>query len=681
MEKAPRLFDKAFILRQIPIFAGLNFFERRLVLDSFQIVEYKQSQQIYNQNDPADAFYCILSGRVAVYIEKSGKQQILEFLHRGKYFGFISLLTGDQHSVSTRAVNDTVIVKIDKKDFDSILRNIPRLAVDLSRMLSRRLKKKDIHEKTIFESTIVSVFSEDALLDQGQLYSLNLALSLSQETGKKIILLDILGESSLISDKLQINPEKGCISGNVVFNAKVITDNIQKKRSGMDVLRIFPSDKREIGAPFLIALLTMLVNDYHYCIVPLSDSSLKEPFKILVQSDDIHLIMSSDPRSYKKLSHSLFTSEEYKKGDFRKKIKPIIMEEHGVHGKGKKFDVVQDAELFSQPVFATLPWFDKNNGRLIEKDSKDIYSRAVRRISRQLGDVLIGLSLGSGAAMGMSHIGVLKVLERKRIPIDMVAGSSIGAMIAALWCCGYSAQEVEKIILDNKHKRYIFGFDDLVFPLRGLIRGRHIKRFLKKYIGNKTFYDTKLPLKIVACDCMSMQQVVFDSGRLIDAVLASISIPGVFSPYKIGGRYYIDGGILNPLPTDVLVSCGANKTISVNVLPSPEEMEKTNELLVEKSPSVKTRFPFINKIVNFSAKRFTRFLRPNIFDVIVSSVQVLEYLLAQFSSLGQSDVMLHPDVTDVSWKSFDAADELIARGEEAAARKIEEIIEITKPPF
>ena len=95
MDRPSLLFDKSLVLRYIPLFNGLNFFERKIICSSLEIVEVRRSQMIYAQGSPPDAFYCILSGRVEIFIDKDDRQETLEYIHRGKYFGFISLLTGE----------------------------------------------------------------------------------------------------------------------------------------------------------------------------------------------------------------------------------------------------------------------------------------------------------------------------------------------------------------------------------------------------------------------------------------------------------------------------------------------------------------------------------------------------------------------------------------------------------
>ncbi len=676
MDKPSILFDKSLIFHYIPIFSGLNLFERKLVADSLEIVEFKQSQMIYAQDSPPDAFYCILTGRVEIFTHKGQKEETLEYIHRGKYFGFISLLTAEPHSVNARAFTDTVVAKISKEDFNVILKSIPRLAIDLSRMLSRRLKRKDFHPKAVFESTIISVYAYDSLLKDSSYYCLNLALGLGRETQKKVIVIDAETRESVMADVLGLGSSCAYVAPTHFMHPEDALKKIVHTDKGFDLLRVLPNPQKKLDAASLIPMVTMLVNDYHYCIVHLSSSFGPEVFKVLAQSDAVHLLVAGDIRALKEMSKGLEESGVWTDAELKKKMKLLVLEEGQTHGKGAKLTVEQEAALFHQPIYATLPQPNKTGYCLVDKEEKGPYAKTIRRISRETGEVLVGLALGSGSAMGLAHVGVLKVLEKEDIPIDIVSGSSIGALIGALWCSGYSALEVEEIIMKNKNKKYLFGLDDFAFPLHGLIKGEHIHRFLKKYLRDKTFFDVKRSFKVVACDCMGMRQVVFDSGRLVDAVMASISIPGVFKPYRIADNYYMDGGILNPLPTDLLVEAGVRKIISVNVLPSSEDIEHTYELLMKKEKNAFLGWPRFLKPIVAGKRRLASFFRPNIFDVIVSSVQSMEFLLARMSSVSQSDVTLHPDMTGISWADFQNIPDLVQRGEEETRLHLREIKEL-----
>jgi len=122
---------------------------------------------------------------------------------------------------------------------------------------------------------------------------------------------------------------------------------------------------------------------------------------------------------------------------------------------------------------------------------------------------------------------------------------------------------------------------DPVIPKSGLIGGRLIKRWLKKHLGNKTFYGAKIPFKVVAYDLIRREDIIYNSGSLVEAVRRSIAIPGVIEPVLEGDQVIIDGGVLNPLPTNVLTGLGIKKIIAVNVLQSPEDCSEGFDIAQE----------------------------------------------------------------------------------------------------
>ena len=172
--------NKDVILNEIPLFSNLTPFQRNIIKNRSVIQEFKKGQVIYEEGSPPSALYCLILGRIEIYIQDEyGVKKTLEYLHRGKYFGMISLLTNEPHSVTAKVMNDCALLVIKKEDFDFIIRRIPALAIDLSRTLSRRLKRKDSHHKTIFESTVLSVFSSYSQAGK-TVYALNVSLSLKK---------------------------------------------------------------------------------------------------------------------------------------------------------------------------------------------------------------------------------------------------------------------------------------------------------------------------------------------------------------------------------------------------------------------------------------------------------------------------------------------------------------------
>lgn len=664
------LIDKESILKEIPLFSGLSPQELAFIGDKSSIAEYKKESIIYEEGQPADAFYCLVIGRVAIHTkDKSGNRRVLEYLHRGKYFGIISLLTADAHSVTAQAINDCYVLVIEKGAFGDILKSMPSLAIDLSRTLSRRLKDKDVHQKTVFETAIISVYSSYSQAGKTT-YSLNLALSLKKETGKSLILLDICPRDKLCSLPQRLNAQDNYrpfdFCGPVVNFAPGVGNFILKGRFGIDLLCIAFESEDESCVKKLVGVLSALMNDYHYIILDLPSSMDRTVFSMLNQSDTIHILTSPEPVDLKRTRNLV----ERLKEEFHfqeEKIKVVINEY-----RMSKFGYQEQVELLDHGIFATLPKIEfASSDRLVLDEPDSEYAKAVRRIVRKVGDCQVGLVLGVGLAYGFCHIGVLKVIEEERIPVDVISGSSIGALIASLWATGRSSQEILRITGEFRKPKYLWGFMDFTFPLLGFIKGDKLYSFLKRHLGNKTFYDVKLPLKVVASDVKKKESIVFDRGSLVDAIMASCSMPGVFKPFRLKEDMLFDGGVINPLPTEVLFKMGVKKIIAVNVTPSREDIlshyEKLKQGLSAQEEAAKRRFSLTGYI--------RRKLKTNILDIIFSSIEIMQSEVAQKEAL-LADVVLHPDTGGLHWMDLHRAADFAKRGEEETRRNLDKIRQI-----
>lgn len=660
--------DKEFIIRELPFFADLSKNELAIIKAKSEIVEYQKGQVIYAQGASPCAFYCIISGRVQIYTkDKEDKQLILEYLHRGKYFGIISLLTNEVHSVTSEAINDCVVLVIKKENFDSVLQSIPHLAIDLSRTLSRRLKHKDLHQKKIFESTVISVFSSYAQAGK-TMYALNLGLSLNKETHKSVIILDILS-----NEKIHTLPAKLGIEQPPIFDLSTACDiyalpkdYVLKSSFGIDLFCFYYQEDNAVCLKRLIEILSILVNDYHYIILDLPAAMDQAIISMLNQSDLIHILSSPDPLDLKRTNNLINRLEKYFNFD-AKKICTIVNEY-----KLAKINHSDQLDILGQDIFATIPKiaFDAPNRLIIDEPDSE-YSKAVRRIARNLGDCQVGLVLGVGVGYGFCHIGVLKVIEEEKIPIDTIVGSSIGSLIASLWAIGRSSSEILEIVREFKEPKHIWGLIDITFPSFGFIKGNKLYRFLKKQFGDKTFYDVRLPLKIIASNVRKKEPKIFDKGLLVDAIMASCSMPGVFAPFKFKEEILFDGGVTYPLPTEPLMQMGIRKIIAVNVTPSREDILKqlaklkdvgtVSERASKKSQRPLSFFRWLKNILNF-----------NIVDIIFSSVEVLQSEVARREG-ELADIVLHPDTTGLFWLELHKADEFARRGEEEARKHLTEI--------
>ncbi|MDP7525282.1 MAG: patatin-like phospholipase family protein [Dehalococcoidales bacterium] len=261
-------------------------------------------------------------------------------------------------------------------------------------------------------------------------------------------------------------------------------------------------------------------------------------------------------------------------------------------------------------------------------------------MKRAVSPKKVGLALGSGAARGLSHIGVLKALEQEGIPIDMIAGTSTGALVGALYAQGKDTSQITEIAQELGSKKFSFLVDPTL-PRTGLLRGRRVESNLKDVFGDTEFSDLEMPFACVATDIESGEEVVINEGRLREGLRATTSLPVLFSLVKREGRYLVDGALVNPVPASILKGMGAELIIAVNVL------------LYKSAPRVRAH---------------------NIFSVIMQTIHISSYRLVR-PSLEGADVVIQPLMEHIAFADFHRVQECIEQGERAAQEMIPEIKE------
>ncbi len=175
----------------------------------------------------------------------------------------------------------------------------------------------------------------------------------------------------------------------------------------------------------------------------------------------------------------------------------------------------------------------------------------------------VGLALGGGVARGIAHLGVIGVLEEAGVPIDLVAGTSAGAVIGAVYCAGYGLARATQVAA----KMRWWKIASLAWPSEGFLSFRRMERFLVRALGDLTFADLKIPFSAVATDIDTGQEVDLCEGRLAPAVRASSSVPGAIQPVRLDGRRLVDGSLTNTLPVTVARRMGADYVIGVDIFP------------------------------------------------------------------------------------------------------------------
>jgi NTE family protein len=291
-------------------------------------------------------------------------------------------------------------------------------------------------------------------------------------------------------------------------------------------------------------------------------------------------------------------------------------------------------------------------------------SRALARLARHLTHRSVGLALGSGAAWGLAHIGVLDVFERERIPVDVIAGASMGAIVGAHYAVGFSPARLAEIATSVRSithfvqilPRLLYLAVDFNLTRPGLFAGDHFQRVLDSLgpIEGRTFADLETPFRAVATDIATGARVELVDGDLCAAMRASFSAPWIFSPFRIGEHILIDGGMSDPVPAETARSMGADLVIGVNVVP-PVFPQAQNPLEVA-----------LRALGRLNPLAFGADARlPNSFDVVVRTLQIMQHELGN-NRAAEADLLVSPDLRDYWVLEFWKAASLIEQGRLAA---------------
>jgi NTE family protein len=264
----------------------------------------------------------------------------------------------------------------------------------------------------------------------------------------------------------------------------------------------------------------------------------------------------------------------------------------------------------------------------------------------------VGLALGSGGARGLTHLGVIDALASAGVKVDFVAGASVGALVGAFLAAG-KLDELVKFIAPLTLKESL-KLADIMFPTSGLIEGKRIEQFLRDRLGTVRIEDLPIPFACVATDFCTGREVILTRGDLVRAVRASISIPGVFKPVPVDGTLLVDGGVVNPLPVQVVRDLGAEFVIAVDISPEITRKMAAERLTIDQGDK------------KSGASRGEAKL-PNIFEIIMGSITIMESQIVDMRmKTERPDIVVTPRVEDIGTFDFYRYREGFNRGMTAA---------------
>lgn len=641
----------SFADEQIPLFQGLTSGEIDFLQQRVHLRAFKPGAHLLECGQDSPGPYVIRSGLVAVIVRNdAGLERELAPLGKGECVGEMALMTGELCSATVRAITDTEAWFIERSEFVDLVDRCPGLWRNLGRILSQRLTRTSRYVAARQSNNAIALIMA-CPEEEAAALAVALAASLARQTGKKTLLVDARNGSA--RPALDFVREKPAPSLSQVLDDRSL---LRKHEAAPDranglwgarVASLCDEEGRYRTEEDSLTVLEWLRPLYDHILLLLSRPP-GEPSPALLDRvrSVVAVVAEEDAAGILPWLDRLCGSPEA-----RGKIEVAII------GVGPLTPSVKQAveERFGRPVRRVpkdsrlLQQMLREKAPLTEAHPESPFSQAVARLARHIGEMEVGLALGGGGPKGFAHIGVLRVLKQNAVPVDYVAGCSIGAIVGAAYALGWSLADIEKILqgADRKIVRW-------TLPFRSIWSDAGLKEMLRKPIPTARFSDLNIPFAAVATDVVTGREVLLRKGLLWRALQASASVPGIFPPVVVSGRHLVDGGLVNPVPSQTVRELGARIVVAVDLM-SPAARAHENSGLPEGSGNSPA----------------TRIL--NLVEMLWRSNEIMQEEIT-IRSAATADVTIQPKLGRSRWRDFsNRGPSFIAAGEEAARGALPEL--------
>ncbi len=643
--------ESPFSFEEIPLFQSLTADEAALVRERVHLRAFEPQAHLLDSGRDSPGLYAIRSGLVAVLVQDdAGRERELASLGKGECVGEMALMTGEPCSATVRAITDTEAWFIDRTDFLDLVERCPGLWRNLGRILSQRLVRTSRHLAAQPSTKTVALMMA-CPEEEAAALAVAVAVSLARQTGKRTLLVDASGGSALPAPDFAPGNRMPSLwevlhKRSLLRAHEAVPDRADRLR-GARVANLGDEDGHLPTEEETLTALESLRPFYDYILLMLPGPTA-EPWRVLLERAN-----SIVP---------VVTEEEAQGGlpwldRLRQSSEVLAKLEISIVAARPLDPSIQRAleERFGRPA-RRLP---RDGGLLQEMAREKVpltedrpelpLSRAVGRLARHIGEMEVGLALSAGAAKGLAHIGVLRVLEENAVPIDYIAGCSIGAVVGAPYAAGISLAEIERRLhgADRKFIRW-------TLPIRSIWSDAGLKGVLREPGAEVRFQELAIPFAAVATDLATGREVVLRDGLVWRAVQASVSIPAIFPPTTISGRQLVDGGLVNPVPTQTVRQMGADIVVAVDLM-SPTDPAEVTRGAPEGSAGMPGR------------------RAPNLVEMLWRSNEIMQGEVTARSA-ATADVTIQPKLGRSRWSDFSRRGRsFVAAGEEATRKALPEL--------
>jgi NTE family protein/lysophospholipid hydrolase len=507
--------DIVAFFKSIDLFRELNELTLAEFENSLHWVRLSGGESLMQQGDPADCIYFLVNGRLRVVVEhEDGSETAVGEISRGEVVGEMAILTDEPRSATVRALRDSELLMFSKEDFERLLERHPEAMMKITRQIVKRLQRSIRSHRA--ENTVHAI----AVVPAGKGAPLSLFVESLAEA------LESIGPTLRLSSE--------------IVDRHLEPGAAQTARHG-------PNNNR------IVSWLNEQEAKYRYVIYESDTTPSNWTRRSLRQADRVLSIgrARSDPQL------SLIEKE---------------MRRHGSKETLARVDLVLLHDDSSQRPSNTRTWLDPRQVHTCQHLRLD-HGGDFNRLTRLLTGRAMGIVLGGGGARGLSHVGALRAIEELQIPIDAIGGTSMGAIIAALYTMD---SDIEKVYETCKTV-FVDGGSllDFTFPAVSLTSGGRIGAQLGHFFGDTKIEDLWLKFFCVSSNLTRAEVKVHRQGEVWRQVRASISLPGILPPVYDEGDLLVDGGVTNNLPVDVMRTlCDGGTVIALDVSPKVDMKQK-----------------------------------------------------------------------------------------------------------
>lgn len=628
------------LLASIPVFAFFTRPELEAAVRQFREVTYAKDDIVVKIGDPGDTFYVVLEGEADVW-DGSVPPRQTGMLRAGDYFGEQALLQGGKRTATVTVARRARMLAVDKPQFDELFLKNPKAVEYFARVLSKRLAGLTRAESIRRATTTIAVASPRALKGE-TLVAFSLAALLKKITETEVAYVEV---------RPHAEAEEAMVLDLLTEDVTAALQKLSRQHVALPaVLRVSVKTGNDASFGDTVSKLVALLSD-HFSFIVL-DLGSEQP--ALIESApafaDIYIPIVDD-------AHEPIGVSEPRSMKVHRVVNLFNPTSHPLPISSSSPFVIPESAIFKESAIEA-------SGYILD-NPRSGPALPLYRLAHKLLGTSVGLALGGGAAFGLAHLGVLRTLEEAGIHVDLVAGCSQGSIIAVGYSVGLGVGEMIEIARElGAKKNFIFASDPTFLTKPGILSGQRFLTMLRPYLrGRETFEQLLIPCQTVATDIQTGERVAIDSGRLEMAYRASSSVPMVMAPVKIGEHVLVDGGVADPVPAQVVAGMGADITVAVNVVPP---MKRGVETVMS---YWYRRLNTLNPLSYLAPEAADM---PNLFDIVMNAMQILQYELGNFKAIS-ADVLINPDLSDFTWIEYYRADELIERGAEAAKRALPQI--------